>query len=515
MVKVLIIDDEPVVRRGLKTVINWGMLNCIICGEAPDGIEGLKRIEELKPDIVMVDIKMPEMNGLELIKYTREKGYKCKFIVLSGYNDFEYAQQAISLGVKAYLLKPIEEAELKELVVKFVQELNEEQKIQEAIDHSTRLKKSKIVKSFINKEDYESLLQRYGTDYLAEYSQFCCFCISIVNIKNIDTESSLELLNELFINESSLEVSDYRGNALILFKDCEMNKIKRILTLLRKRLQEEYNKEVFITVGRIVNSYNMLAVSYEDSRILLNNQFFYEHLGVKYYSDLALECIQEESRPENLNVSAFIDDMYLAVELNDMEKFKRSLEKLTCGFEYNNINAEKAKGICANIITGLLNKLGDKYQELRGTYSHEEVLNSIYDKYSMAELTEYMMSISMDITRRIGSSNSELIIKRVIDYINKNYDKELKVETLAERFNYNNAYLGQLFKSTTGEYFNAYIDRLRIENAKRLLIMGLKTTEVAQKAGFKNLDYFYNKFKKHVGVGPSEFRKINGQEGIK
>jgi two-component system response regulator YesN len=133
----------------------------------------------------------------------------------------------------------------------------------------------------------------------------------------------------------------------------------------------------------------------------------------------------------------------------------------------------------------------------------------------MNELVEYMLMLTGEISKRISSTNSDLIMKRIIDYVNKNYDKDLKVETLAERFNYNNAYLGQLFKSSTGEYFNAYVDRLRIENAKKFLIMGLKTTEVAQKTGFKNLDYFYNKFKKLVGVGPSEYRKNNGQEVVK
>jgi two-component system response regulator YesN len=511
MAKVLIIDDEPVVRRGLKTVINWEDFDCFICGEASNGIEGLQKIDELKPDIVMVDIKMPEMNGLEVIKYARERGHKCKFIILSGFNDFEFAQKAIRLGVNAYLLKPIEEDELKELIVNFTKELSQEKQIQETIDNGIMFKKKRLIKSIIGGEDSNILVNSYGDELISAYNKYSSYCIAIINIKNFDNESCIELLNKLLINERDLEVCDYKGYVFILFKGYEQKSVERFLIRLRKRLKEEYGKEIFIAVGRIVSSIDMLAVSFYDASAFLDNQFLYEHLEIKYYSDSnsVLDNL-ERSKTENLSVGSLTEELYLAIELNDMDKAKNSIEKLIEGFEAIKLNPEKIRGICVGIIAELLKKLENNYNELRGVYNHDDILNSIYDKGSMVELKEFMLQNINDASKRISSSNSDLIMKRIIDYVNKNYDKELKVEILAERFNYNNAYLGQLFKSTTGEYFNAYVDKLRIENAKKFLLMGLKTAEVAQKTGFKNLDYFYNKFKKHVGVGPSEYRKNRG-----
>jgi len=146
MIKVLIVDDEPVVRRGLKTVINWESFQCNICGEAANGIEGIKQVQALEPDIVMVDIKMPEMNGLEFIKKIKALGYNCKFIILSGYSDFQFAQNAIKLGVDAYLLKPIEEEELIGLIKRFIQEIHENKIIKEVLNSGTKLKESNLIK---------------------------------------------------------------------------------------------------------------------------------------------------------------------------------------------------------------------------------------------------------------------------------------------------------------------------------------------------------------------------------
>ena len=128
MLKVLIIDDEPYLREGLKHIVDWNGNGFEICGEAQDGDEGYRKILELKPDIILLDIQMPGKLGLEILKDVRKNGIEGKFIIISGYSNFKYAQEAIKYGVKEYLLKPIDEDELLEIALKLKKEIEEENK---------------------------------------------------------------------------------------------------------------------------------------------------------------------------------------------------------------------------------------------------------------------------------------------------------------------------------------------------------------------------------------------------
>ena len=123
MYRVMIVDDEPTVRNGLKSLVDWNAYGFEVCAEAEDGVEGLEKIMNYRPDLVMADIKMPELGGIEMIQEARNQGFSGKCVILTGYSDFDFAKQAIKLGVEAYLLKPIDDDELTECVEKIRQEL--------------------------------------------------------------------------------------------------------------------------------------------------------------------------------------------------------------------------------------------------------------------------------------------------------------------------------------------------------------------------------------------------------
>lgn len=123
MLKVLVIDDEPIVREGLKKIIDWEGNGYTICGEGIDGIDGLNKILTLKPDLVLIDLKMPGIFGIEVINMAQEKGFSGEFIILTGYSDFSFAQSAIRLGVRSYILKPIDEEELLETIKNIREEI--------------------------------------------------------------------------------------------------------------------------------------------------------------------------------------------------------------------------------------------------------------------------------------------------------------------------------------------------------------------------------------------------------
>lgn len=515
MLKLLIVDDEPVVRRGLRTVIDWSMFDCKLCGEASNGFEGLKKVEEINPDLVMVDIKMPEMNGLEFIKAVKDKGFKCKFIILSGYSDFNYAQNAIKLSVDAYLLKPIEEEELIDLINRFHREASEVERINRVLNCGQKLNRNNIMNEILKGENCDSIIGRYGVEAFDNYKSFEDFTAAIIKVRNSHIEEVITILEKLFIQEENVEFYDIRGNLFILFKGCNKKTVDRVIKSIRSRINIENGGEIFAAIGRKVKKITELINSFTDAETIIKNQFYYDHLGVVYYGkddDLYLED-STGCEIKSTYIFEIVEKIYVLIELNNFEKLGSCLEGMERLFKISKSTPEKVKGIFVNIITMLISKIENNFLSVKGKFNCDKIADEIFKAHNMLQIRDYIMSVTEDISRAISLDNSDVTMKRIIDYVNKNYEKDLKLEGLAEIFNYNKKYLGQLFKNCTGEYFNSYIDNLRIENAKKFLSMGLKAPEVSQKVGFKNLDYFYSKFKKHEGIGPSAYKKMNESEG--
>ncbi|OPJ63540.1 response regulator transcription factor [Clostridium oryzae] len=507
MLNILVVDDEPVVRRGLKTIIRWQDYNCSICGEASNGMEGLQKIEEYPPDIVMVDIKMPEMDGLTFIEKAKQKGYECKFMILSGYDDFNFAQKAIKLGVNAYLLKPIEENELIELLLRFQKEIDEDKKRKNVISDGVKYVVNETIKTLMNSKDFDEILNDNYRNCISGYEIFTEFNVAIVKILNATNKSGIDMLNNFLKHEKNVEIYDVNGDIIILFCDSSKKTIDRILYTVNRGLENQFSKKVFIVLGEKVETIKKISFSYEAAKRIIDKQFFYEHLGIVYSEKLSEEQRDDEVSVGSIEYGDAIEKIYISIEMNDVDGVKKIIQDIALIFKRSSSSSERVKGIYANIVLEVLKRIESVYSEIKGAYSHNTIMHAIYEMHNMMEVMNYIVMFADELSQKISSISSDTVIRRIIDYVNRNYDKDLKVETLAYRFNYSNAYLGQMFKNYTGEYFNSYVDRLRIENAKNLLLKGYKASEVAQKVGFKNKDYFYNKFKKYVGIGPSEYKK--------
>ena len=174
-----------------------------------------------------------------------------------------------------------------------------------------------------------------------------------------------------------------------------------------------------------------------------------------------------------------------------------------------NYSDQQIKIMCVKICLEFKEKITNDYEINDLSFmNNEKIMNTIHEMRSLKGTLTYMKEIFERLANEIGSVSSESIIKRVTNYMEKNYYKDLKLETLAEIFNYNSAYLGKLFKSVVGENFNTYLDKIRIEKAKSLLLEEkIKVYQICEKVGYKNIDYFHSKFKKYVGMSPLNYKK--------
>lgn len=295
------------------------------------------------------------------------------------------------------------------------------------------------------------------------------------------------------------------GITAVLFKGWKRKKILDFFAELNKDL---FGK-IFATIGNTVTCPEDIRLSYLDADGLFKNRFMYMHCGV-----VTSETVIDGSDGEEGQINDIVSKLYAYVEINDTDKLSEALEQLRqalCGSSYT---PERIKVLCITAAMDIKNRLikniGDKKTE---QFINDEFIAKIGETSSLFDIIEMLRSTLCDLSCTHFGRTTKSTMERVVQYIQSNYSRELRLEQLANIFGYNSAYLGKVFHQYTGENFNNYLDRIRITEAKRLLLLNeYKVYEVAEMVGYSNINYFHNKFKKHVGVSPLSFKR-QGKNG--
>ena len=487
MLKVLLADDEPNVRHGVKMMIPWEELGLEVIGEAEDGDDGLSKILSLNPDIVIADVKMPGMSGIKMIEAAKKNGYGGKCLILSGYSDFTYAKEAMSLGVKGFILKPVDEDELIEALKAVRDEIHTDKKNKSAIRKGSKYMNEQLVRALLLGDDNfinKSSLSAYSYDHYdaaiispAEDMEQDEKSVLLESVKNrLDSCSDVDILSPEFRS----------GITAVLFKGWKRKKILDFFADLNKDL---FGK-IFVTIGNTVTSPEDIRISYLDADNLLKNRFMYLHQGV-----VTSETAGDESDGDG--------------QINDTEKLGETLENLRQALCSSSYTPERIKVLCITAVmdikSRLIKNIGDKKTE---QFINNEFIAKLGETSSLFDIIEMLKNMLCDLSCTHFGRTTKSTMERVVQYIQSNYSRELRLEQLANIFGYNSAYLGKVFHQYTGENFNNYLDRIRITEAKRLLLLNeYKVYEVAEMVGYSNINYFHNKFKKYVGISPLSFKR--------
>lgn len=504
MYRLLIIDDELMLREGIKILIPWNEYGFEITSDASDGREGLKKVLELLPDLVLIDIKMPGMSGIDLIKAAREQGFKGKFIILTGHSDFDFAKSAISLGVKAYLLKPIDEDELINIVNDIVKELDAKKEMDAFLNTSELTAKKELLRKLLtcqcNRKELEKEIKQYGLDFC-----YPTYCVAILSpkIKKNYIEGYFNMEVQAYPKEIIGDLEKvYLENKLVLIgKGYSYEQFEEILKQYKEKVQNVRGDGVFITIGHNVANWWDIYFSYECAKMLSNYQFLLE--GKEIINIHMVEGVDMIGDNETFE-SQIVD----FIEVGDTNKIRNIIEKKKEYYQSRLLNESDIKVKIVHSLNKIHSKLEKSYEskkECMGNFDY--ILKTIKDSYTLDEIMDGVLSYFLGISEVVKSASTDIVVKRMISYMEKNYEKDLKLESLSKVFNYNSAYLGKIFKKYTGDSFNNTLDIIRINNAKRLLTeTDLKVYQVSEKVGYSNIDYFYSKFKKYVGISPKEFK---------
>ncbi len=551
MYKVLIADDEKIIRMGLRGIVDWEALGYEIAGEAATGREVLSKMLELRPDLVMIDIRMPGITGLEALGMARNSGFTGKAIILSGYSDFEYAQEAIDVNVVSYLTKPVDAEKLEKTLTEIRNQLDQEHTDSRTRDIYFKHAREKLLKDImtgvIDLDDFDEKKDELGLEtgpyrvVLAEkYSVHLEdpeYSFSEM-IRLSDTELRREKSeNAVSGNDTSLfeEIVDDDGYATMLLKGkAAEEKLKGALRRFDMEMPPEKNSPldtIFLAIGPKVEEAVSIPDSYEVASFYMKNRFFCDK-GQHYVSpehppygvevrdgeimDNEKYLVDDSMSLETVRLrllGPYVKMLTESIQVFNRHKLAEGLRNLQEQLYLTNLSVDQIKDLLLDIYLQVKEKVLVLYNKADIPFKADsEAISYIKNAYYLYEIITFISEQSDMIITAIGGSSRDSILDDVVFYIEHNYAFNITLENLAPLFGYNSSYLGKIFSKRMGVNFNTYLDKIRIEHSKELLLSGkAQVYKVAEMVGYKNVDYFHIKFKKYVGISPAEFRKRGKQ----
>ena len=539
MLKVFLVEDEYVVREGIKNNIDWKGHGYDFCGEAGDGEVAYSMIQKLKPDIVITDIKMPFMDGITLSRMIKSEFPWIEIIILTGYEDFQFAREAIKIGVSCYLLKPVNGENLIKEVDAISEKIREKKSEREA---AQRYEEEMRERTELDKREFFNTLVQGGKSTSELISEAKALSIDISALRyNImllkiwsdkhdigEYSNSVVRVEEAVRNiaeENSALFFDFKveGTAL-LFKGDDDNDIKkktdRAIGAMKELFSAYKHIRYFGAVGQPVGRVSEIHTSFDWASRAFAHLYLTSENGFLVGS-------KEGLRPENnVDILSEIDPKHIDRRL--MKRFLRAGEESEITFfleEYlNNIgdHALRSKMLRQYIAMDVYfciadfaeNELGLAREEMEEKFPFpgNEVLSDEEMTHDyLSEILALALSLREDHT--LGRYHD--VIKDAIAYINEHYsDEELSLNTLAAQVNFSPNHLSSIFKQETGQPFIKYLTDYRMNMAKELLSRtSKKSNEIGILVGYKDPHYFSYLFKKTQGVTPTQYRnKGHGAE---
>lgn len=528
MYKVIIVDDEPAIRNGLRVLIPWEKYQFTKVEVAANGKEALELYHAERADLMIVDIRMPELDGLQLIEMIRSEDRDISFIVLSGYADFDYARKAMVCQVDNYILKPVNEEELEASI----QEVRE--KIRARREESLLQVKEKGWRQaeWVKRALEEPAAETNRAVELNEaavrlHLRWSHYQIAVIEFDQLYMRDQLLVYNVMlneYLGQRGLGMSIVEQSQIVLVlnrpyqEEAELRSLYQIPALV----WEEQQVEFAMTVGTPVLEPSIIHASYQEAAGMMKQRFFLDaepvaHASWRPASVWWLDKQDSSSAGEvQYSLEEITDKIYFSLVIGNLDNAAQFLKQAGTKMIESHYDEQQIKTSYVRMLSGAARKMNQHHPEVQSNDKQgmmPETFVELYNQVRLSKLQQTAVDMLKKITLMIDLNQTDVLVNKMVYLIEMHYNEALRLETLADVFNYNSAYLGKLFKTNTGYYFNTFLDRVRIDKAKELLLEGEKVYNVAEKVGYANVDYFHSKFKKYVGVSPTAFRRDHlGQE---
>ncbi len=539
ILKVLIVDDDAFSRTDLKTMIDWERAGFFISGEASSVTGAIQFIENNMPDIVITDMHMPCMSGVELIDHINKNWPQIKVIALSAYDDFDYVKQSMKKGAVDYVLKHLlnpgnlldilETA--RDAVMKYRSECNQRNLITEQLSDR---------KSILCKEFIQSLITGELTDSDEIASSISTLDINIdkknlvVAIAEIDdfafieekfSPKEMDALIRTFLEMARGILSDWeksiiehlsKGRFIIIFSLGDVysmlfiyNSLYTMIDRIRSGVKKYLNVTACFSASKVYSDISKISQAYREADLMLKDKFY------KGKNSILIEDTERKKEDGFLCLDIRDErDLIAALRELDNEKVKQLIDMIFDRILNNRLGSKSTQMICAELIN-IVNKVTKETGlEISKIYTNDEIPYNMMQKYeTIVDIKEWIMGLYGKLiiilrNLKVGNKHSE-ITRKAIEYVNKNYKKDISLSEIAEFTGVSNSYISRVFKEDCGMGFVEYLNRIRVENAKNLIENGkFKLKEIVAKVGFNNYNYFFRVFKDIEGMTPLEYEQI-------
>ena len=524
--KVMLVDDEEDVAQAILKKMNWEEMGFDTPRYAHNGLEALELSEELRPDIVMTDIKMPYMDGMELSRNLKHLYPNIRIIFFSGFDEFEYAKEAIRLEAEEYILKPIDADELRSVFGR----------VHDALDRDIdeKLNVAKLENYYMDslpllQEDFFSSLVEGRVDdaripkYLDDYRIDLDAPFYIASIVHISTSSIPEGMNRVLLSVSVRKLLEekvdgkwgcrffsYVGNTVIISQLSEKREAQEFTDDCDRlcRLAESICKaKVTIGVGYLVENLSDLDYSYEGARDAVSYRVLYGHTKAINISEISPTHSDDASSETDETLS----DVFKKIKMSDLETVEASAKY------YIDSNVEKQSTIQSyrffvmELVSEIYKFIRNNQLDVEDVFDMNSDVYTTVQQMEQKELSDWFGSICskmhslMEVKR---SDNTRSFVSKAKDYVADHYaDQELSIDFICNYLGVSSAYFSTVFKKETGKTFVGYLTDYRMEKAEAMLLeTDEKTYVIAQQVGYSDPNYFSYVFKKQFGVSPSKYK---------
>ncbi|MEK5024806.1 response regulator [Paenibacillus sp. FSL M7-1046] len=534
MLTMIIADDEPFIRRSLIHGFKWQEeFGLEVIGEAADGEEAYELCMKHTPDILFTDIMMPFLNGLQVAEKLKAAGCPTKIIIISGAQDFSYAQSAMKVNAEGYILKPVKLGEVKDIFHKVIARIHHERdnqlnlnQLKKQLHDNMPLIREKFLQNLIaglyrnegeiwEKIDYFALpfkrknpltvgvlqLDDYGAavdKFTEEYKQLLYF--SIQNIMS-------ECLNS---HPCGIGFVASENEFIMIFcpgEEPASDSISSLCEQIIASIKEYLRLDASIGIGRTCMLAGQIENSYKDALAALAYKFYTGHASILHIKDI---------QPDTETLQSTFFYKFHAQLMNELkaghtDKVMELLETLFTMLEGPKLQIGYVQSICAEIIFTSARALYEIDEEIERVLNDRiTIMDTLYIQKNIAGLKSYILSLFHDLSTYVAGKNTSKnsrAINKIRSIVQEGYAQELSISRIAEEVFLTPNYISLIFKKETGETITDYITKIRMGKAKELLqTTDLKVMEISERVGYENPHYFSTVFKKTVGVHPLKYR---------
>ncbi len=525
MYKVIVVDDETWICKLIRKIVNWEELGFNIVTDAGDGLSALNLIEEHRPDLVITDIRMPSLDGIGLIKTTRELNIDTEFIIISGYSDFEYARNAVKYDAFGYIVKPLDKNELQEILLSVKEKIDKKHQIKTKIEfsESQRLENEirKIINHVGNGVSIEGLNRQFGTNFSDH--EFCAAVFKLDFLSRETPGSHQDSDHQRFLAGFKETMSEYIDEAVcytdpaglksvFIFNYAKREGLRRGLSqaMAAFRKGKGHNAPIDLTIGigESVTDIGDIGRSY---RTAMHAIYARMVLGTGRIIDASTDL------PGSKDVKTIFDlrdekKLSLHFDVFDTKSASEEITNILRRADRELSSNAVAYHTAAISIIGVLFKVMEQKQIRLESTTKELAEQYIENSLSKARIEAYLNQIVKEFVAVHSESRQEgndKIIGEIKTYIMDNYMSDIGLNDVAKLVCLNPTYVSEVFKKKTGENFTEFLSDFRINIAKELLQdIRYKIIDVSSMVGYKDSKYFSRLFKKKVGVNPTDYRNL-------